>query len=149
MGIHPMDNTALYKLWQAPFHEQKLAPVLRVKDVEHALGFWERRLGFSRKVEIPEGEGLGFVILERNDVEVMIQSESSAQGDLPALAGPSAPGTTALFIEVDSLDPFLERLLPGDHVAPIRETFYGMREAILRDPAGHVVVLAAPIRAPS
>lgn len=29
MGIHPMENTILYKLWQAPFSERKLAPVLQ------------------------------------------------------------------------------------------------------------------------
>lgn len=123
----------------------KLSPVLRVKDVEAVLPFWERKLGFDRKVEIPEGDGIGFVILVKDDIEVMLQSESSAQGDVPALAGPGVAGTTALFIEVDDLAPFLERLKPEDHVAPVRETFYGMREAILRDPAGQVVVLAAKI----
>ena len=123
----------------------KLSPVLRVKDVEAVLPFWEQRLGFDRKVEIPEGDGLGFVILERDGIEIMLQSESSAQGDLPALAGPSAPGSTALFIEVDDLAPFLERIKPGDQIGPVRETFYGMRELFLKDPAGHVVALAAKI----
>lgn len=28
MGLHPMDNTTVYRLWQAPFSERKLAPVL-------------------------------------------------------------------------------------------------------------------------
>jgi SAM-dependent methyltransferase len=27
--MHPMDNTTLYRLWQAPFAERKLAPALR------------------------------------------------------------------------------------------------------------------------
>jgi uncharacterized glyoxalase superfamily protein PhnB len=124
----------------------KLSPVLRVRDMEAALGFWERRLGFSRTVEIPEGDAPGFAILAREDVEVMLQSETSAANDVPALAGPCVPGTTALFLETDQLEPFLERLRPEDHAAPIRETFYGMREAILRDPSGHLVVLAAPLR---
>jgi uncharacterized glyoxalase superfamily protein PhnB len=125
---------------------KKLSPVLRVKDVEAVLPFWEERLGFGRTVEIPDGDGIGFVICVRDGVEVMLQSEASAKGDMPALAGPAVPGTTALFIEVESLEPFLKKLKPEDQVAPLRDTFYGMREAILRDPAGHVVVLAAPIR---
>ena len=120
----------------------KITPVLRVKDVEEALPFWEEKLGFSRTVEIPDLNGIAFAILVRDDFEVMLQSESSANADVPALAGPSVAGTTALFIEVASLEPFLARLRPGDFVAPIRETFYGMREAIVRDPSGHVVVLA-------
>lgn len=121
---------------------KKLSPVLRVRSVEDVLPFWEERLGFARTVEIPDGEGIGFAILVQDDVEVMLQSERSAAGDLPALAGPATAGTTALFVEVASLEPFLARLQPADHAAPIRETFYGTREAILRDPAGHVVVLA-------
>ena len=127
----------------------KLSPVLRVKSVDDALPFWEEKLGFRRTVEIPDAQGIGFAILVHGDgdeaVEVMLQSEASAQGDVPALAGPAAPGSTALFLEVASLEPFLARLKPSDFAAPIRETFYGMREAILRDPAGQVVVLAQKI----
>lgn len=123
----------------------KLSPVLRVPSVADALAFWEGRLGFARQVEVPDaaGGGVGFAILARDGCEVMLQSETSAADDVRELAGPSVAGTTALFLEVDDLAPWLARLLPGDHAAPIRETFYGTREAILRDPAGHVVVLAA------
>jgi len=120
----------------------KLSPVLRVRSVDDVLPFWEERMGFERKVEIPDADGIGFAILERDGVEVMLQSAASANADVPALAAPASPGTTALFIEVASLEPYLAKLRPEDHAAPVRETFYGMREAILRDPAGHVVVLA-------
>lgn len=123
----------------------KVSPVLRVKDVEEVLPFWEEKLGFARTVEIPDLNGIAFAILVRDDCEVMLQSESSASADVPALAGPAVAGTTALFIEVASLEPFLGRLRPADFVAPVRETFYGTREAIVRDPAGHVVVLAQRI----
>lgn len=121
---------------------RKISPVLQVDDIEAVLPFWEERLGFSRTVEIPHGMGIGFAILVNGDHEVMLQSTASAAADVPAIARAAAPGSTALFIEVDELDPYLARLRPGDHAAPVRETFYGMREAILRDPAGHVVVLA-------
>lgn len=120
----------------------KLSPVLRVPSVDDVLPFWEGKLDFSRTVEIPDADGIAFAILVKDGVEVMLQSAGSASGDVPALAGPSVPGTTALFIEVSALDPYLARLRPSDFVAPVRETFYGTREAIVRDPAGHVVVLA-------
>ena len=125
-----------------PMKVTKISPVLRVRSIEDVLPFWEERLGFSRTVEIPDLQGIAFCIVVHGDTEVMLQTEASAKADMPALAASSTPGTTALFIEVASLEPFLARLLPGDHVAPVRETFYGTREAILRDPAGHVVVLA-------
>jgi uncharacterized glyoxalase superfamily protein PhnB len=123
----------------------KLSPVLRVRSVDEVLPFWEERLGFERTVEIPDGEGIGFAILVQDGIEVMLQSERSAAGDMPTLAAPASPGSTALFLEVASLEPFLAKLQPGDHAAPIRETFYGTREAIVRDPAGHLVVLAQKI----
>lgn len=33
MAFHPMDNTLVYRLWQAPFAEKKLAPVLAHTDL--------------------------------------------------------------------------------------------------------------------
>ena len=121
---------------------RKISPVLQVDEIESVLPFWEERLGFERVAEIPHGLGLGFVILVSGGHEVMLQSTASAAADVVAIARPASPGSTGLFIEVDDLAPYLARLLPGDHAAPVRETFYGMREAILRDPAGHVVALA-------
>jgi hypothetical protein len=115
---------------------QKLAPVLVVDAIEPCLPFWEA-LGFTRAVEAPEGDGLGFVILAKDDVTVMYQSRSSVKGDIPALAGERF--LADLYIEVDDLDA-IERALPkASRVIPRRTTDYGAEEVWLRDPAGNVV----------
>jgi uncharacterized glyoxalase superfamily protein PhnB len=131
----------------------KITAVLQFDAIEAVLPFWEERLGFRRTVEVPHGAGLGFVILVHGgadgadggdaSAELMLQSTASTAADLPAVARPAHAGSTNLYLEVDALDPFLARLLPGDVASPVRETFYGTREVILRDPAGQVVVLSA------
>lgn len=64
----------------------KLTPVLFVKESEPCLSFWVDQFGFQKTVEVPEGEKLGFVILAKENVEVMLQTYASAEKDLPSLA---------------------------------------------------------------
>jgi len=53
---------------------KKLTPNLIVESVEECLRFWVDRLGFTKTVEVPEDDHLGFVILKRGDLELMLQS---------------------------------------------------------------------------
>lgn len=120
---------------------KKLSPVLYVDAIEPSLPFWVDRLGFELTVEVPEGDRLGFVILKKNDVEIMYQTTESVRNDVPELAD-SVTGGSFLFIEVDDLDA-VESALDGiELVVPRRKTFYGADELILREPAGNVVTFA-------
>lgn len=120
---------------------KRLTPVLPVERIEPALDFWERRLGFERTTEVPEGDRLGFVILEREGVQVMYQTYASIANDVPALSKTPAGGTL-LFIEVDDLDAVETALEGVEPVTPRRTTFYGADELIVREPGGHVVTFA-------
>lgn len=64
----------------------KLSPVLFVETIEPCLGFWVDRLGFTRTMEVPYGDGLGFAAVASGAVEVMYQSRASVADDIPALA---------------------------------------------------------------
>ena len=120
---------------------QKLTPVLYVEEIEPALPFWVDRLGFEKTAEVPEGDRLGFVILQKGAVEVMYQTRASVEGDIPALA--STPmGGSLLFIQVDDLDAVAKALDGVEPVVPRRKTFYGADELIVREPAGNVVTFA-------
>ena len=121
-----------------------LTPVLIVDAIEPSLPFWVDRLGFERTVEVPEGEVLGFVILQKGDVLVMLQTRASLAADAPALL-PKGFAPTNLFVMVEDLDA-VERARDGqDPVLPRRRTFYGMDEIGFREPGGHVVVFARPV----
>jgi uncharacterized glyoxalase superfamily protein PhnB len=120
-------------------------PVLFVERIEPSLPFWTERLGFTKQTEVPDGDVLGFVILERNGVEVMMQTLDSAKADLADVAKRIKLNTVSQFIEVESLDDVLQRLAGYDLLAPVRTTFYGMQEAIVADPAGFILVFAQKI----
>lgn len=122
---------------------KKLTPVLVVDTIEPVLGFWTA-LGFKATVEVPDGDRLGFVILESGGVQVMYQTVDSVRADEKlVLEGPRPLGATALFLEVADLDAVVRRLSAGtDVVTERRTTFYGATETIVRDPAGNVVTFA-------
>ena len=120
----------------------KITPVLVVPSIEPLLPLWEA-LGFARTAEVPHGDRLGFVILARENVELMLQTIDSVRADEPrALEGGGTP-RTSLFIEVPSLDEAVAKLPAGtDIFVERRTTFYGATETFLRDAAGNVIVLA-------
>ena len=120
---------------------KKLTPVLYVEEIEPVLPFWVDRLGFAKAVEVPEGNRLGFVILEKNGVEIMYQTRQSIEADIPDLAN-SPMGGSFLFIEVESLDAIEQSLEGIPLVMPRRRTFYGADEIIVREPAGNAVTFA-------
>jgi uncharacterized glyoxalase superfamily protein PhnB len=123
---------------------RRITPVLAVETVEGSLDFWERRLGFERTVTVPHEDTMGFAIVVKDGVEVMLQSVASILADLGANTGEVNGRSSALFIEVSDLDA-VEKALDGYPVEmPRRTTFYGMHEIGVREPGGHFVVFAQP-----
>ncbi|MGE5182029.1 MAG: VOC family protein [Acidobacteriota bacterium] len=117
----------------------KITPNLVVERIEDCLPFWTK-LGFEKKIEAPEGDRLGFVILVRDHVELMLQSRASVAKDVPPLA--DAAYRSLLYVEVDDLAPIRDALAGVEQVVPERTTSYGAREIIVRDPAGNAVFFA-------
>jgi hypothetical protein len=123
----------------------KSTPVLVVDKIEPSLPFYVERLGYTKQVEVPHGDGLGFVILEKDGLEVMLQTRGSVEEDIPALKSYVQGKAVTQFVEVDSLEDVLKQLSGYDLLTPVRTAFYGMREAIVADPAGYVFVFAEKV----
>jgi uncharacterized glyoxalase superfamily protein PhnB len=121
---------------------KKLTPVLVVDQVEPCAAFWTGPLGFARAAEVPHDGELGFVILQKDAVEIMYQSRASVAADLPGLA--AGAHRTVLYIEVDDLDAVEAAVAGAEVVQPPRTTFYGMMEVGVREPGGNVVIFAQP-----
>ena len=119
---------------------KKITPVLIVETIEKNLPFWCERLGFARQVEVPHGDLLGFVILTRAAVEVMLQSRASVRDDIAALASDSY--RSALYIEVEDLAPIRSATKGLPPLFDERTTFYGAREIGVRDPEGNAILFA-------
>ena len=108
--------------------------------------FWVDKLGFTKAIEVPHGNKIGFVALQKESTEVMYQSYASVADDMPLIAE-TRKGPTFLYIEVDNLEAVLSALKDSRIVQPERTAFYGMREVGFQEPGGHYVTFAQPVAA--
>lgn len=142
-GLKPEEKKAL--------SVKKITPVLFAAEIEPCIKFWVERFGLEKTVEVPEGNKLGFAIVQKGDVELMYQSYASADADKDAPAATAQAvrkGPTFLYVEVENLDQTIAALKGVDVVMPVRTTFYGAREIGVKDPAGHFVTFAQMGAAP-
>ena len=121
---------------------KKITAVLFANEIEPCVKFWVERFGFQKTVEVPDGNKLGFAILEKEGVELMYQSYASAEKDVSFAAQAVKKGPTFLYVEVANLDDFIAAIKGIDVVMPVRTTFYGSREVGIKDPAGHFITFA-------
>jgi uncharacterized glyoxalase superfamily protein PhnB len=126
---------------------KRITPVLLVNEIEPQLHFWVDRLGFTKTIEVPDGNKLAFVAFQKGSAEVMYQTYASVEKDAPpAMSAAARKGPTYLYMEVDDFDAALSAMKDVPRVMPERIAFYGMREFAVADPAGHFVTFAQPVR---
>lgn len=127
---------------------KKITPVLFVEEVEPCIKFWVDRLGFQKTAEVPEGDKIVFVMLQKGEVELMYESYAGADKDVPALSPSVRKGPTFLYVVVERLDETIAALKGAEVVMPERTTFYGAREIGVKEPGGHLVTFAQMAAAP-
>lgn len=120
----------------------RITPVLAVPEVEPCVKFWVERMGFKVAAEVPDGNSVGFAMLERFGVELMYQSYHSIESDNAAMAALARNGSAFLYVEVSNLDDVIAAMKGVEIAVPLRTTFYGMKELGVKDPAGHVIIFA-------
>jgi hypothetical protein len=124
---------------------KKLTPVLMVDAIEPCLPLWVDRLGWTKTVEVPEGDKLGFVILAKDGAEVMYQTWVSVEKDVGHAPKRAVGTSVGLFLEVTNLDEIVKQLEGIPLVLPRRRTFYGMDEVGVAEAGGHTVVFAESV----
>ena len=122
----------------------KTTPIMSVESIEASLPFWTDNLGYKKTLEVPHQGKLGFVILVKDDTEVMLQTQSSIRDDLPQIAAYFVPGSIALYSDVDSLDSAIEALRSAEArvIVPPRTTNYGAREIWVQNRDGNILGFA-------
>jgi len=123
---------------------RKLTPVLMVEAIEPCLPLWVERLGWNQTVAVPEGDRLGFVILEKDGVEVMYQSYESVEKDLGKPVKRASAPSIGLFIEVADLEDIIRHIEGLPIAVARRKTFYGTDEIGVTEAGGHLVLFAQP-----
>jgi len=124
-------------------------PIQVVDAIEPNLDFWEKKLGFTRTGEVPPGgKQLDFVMLEKDGLEVMLQTRKSIAEDLPGGASMEdfKHNTTVMYMEVDSLDEAIRGLEGAPVVMKPTDRPYGMREIVVKDPSGYFISFAQRIK---
>ena len=126
---------------------RKVTPILVVEEIEPTLELWVNRLGFQKTVEVPEHDKLGFVILARDNLEIMYQTKLSIDREvrnagLPAAMG-KASGPSILYLEATNLNEIREKLQGFDVLLPYRKPDYGAEELWLKEPGGNLIGFAS------
>jgi hypothetical protein len=118
----------------------KITPILVVESVELNLPFWRDQLGYKVVHSVPHEKEMGFVILNLDESEVMLQSVSSLKEDLKF--SEVKAGDVLLYADVKSLDETVAASKDGKILISKRTTDYGATEAWMKTPSGTVLGFA-------
>ena len=121
---------------------KKVTTLLFANELEPCIDFWTKKLGFQKTMEVPEGNKIGFVILEKNGIEPMYQSFASVDKDNAATGAVARKGPSFLYIEVADIDAAFAATKGAEVIMPMRTTFYKSKEFGIQDPAGHYFIFA-------
>ena len=116
-------------------------PVLFVDRVEPTRDFF-KRLGFEVAFEVPEGDRVGFAMVAKDGVQVMVETRGNAN-EGPALQAATKQSRNAVvFVEVDDLDAVIAALKGSKVVVERHATFYKADEITYEEPGGNLVTFA-------
>lgn len=148
IALVPVFATSTLEKNMKPAEVKKITPILFAQEIEPCIQFWTKKIGFQKTVEVPEGNKIAFVILEKNGLELMYQSFASAEKDNVATGAAVRKGPSFLYIEVADIDAALAAIKGAEIVMPMRTTFYHAREFGIKDPVGHYLIFAQQGAAP-
>jgi uncharacterized glyoxalase superfamily protein PhnB len=126
-----------------------VTPNLVVADVQRSLAFYRDVLGFSLVTTVPEAAPFAFAWMQRDGVNVFLNSVESVRADHAELGARPIGGTNTLFvmIEADTVAAGVDAMFAaiGNRarvIMPLVDQFYGMREFGIEDPDGYVIFFA-------
>jgi len=119
----------------------RATPVLFVDRVEPTRDFFTK-LGFTVLFDVPDGGRLGFVGLEKDGAQVMVETRGNANEGQPLRELSHASRRAVVFIEVDDLEAVIAALATETTIVERHKTFYGADEISFMEPGGNIVTFA-------
>jgi hypothetical protein len=119
----------------------RATPVLFVERVEPTRDFFTK-LGFTVLFDVPEDDRLGFVGLEKDGVQVMVETRGNANEGQALREITRQSRAAAVFVEVDNLDAVIAALATEPAIVERHKTFYGADEISFMEPGGNIVTFA-------
>ena len=133
---------------------KKITANLMVDNMDETLDLFQQVLGFDLVLGVPENseqivtarggdKPLGFAIIRRDDVDLMLQSRQSLSKELPQFADRPLGASATLYIEVADVRKLYEEIKGKvTIIKDLHTTFYGMQEFYMRDGNGYVLTFA-------
>jgi predicted enzyme related to lactoylglutathione lyase len=111
---------------------QSVTPILLVSDLQRALDFYQRVMGFEPGWIAGEPPRIASVC--RDSIEIMVRKEAT-------------PTRSQIYIGVDGVDEYHQRLsAAGAKVTvPLDDRHYGIRDFTIEDPDGNFIAIGEPI----
>lgn len=126
-----------------------VTPNLVVSDIARSLAFYRDVLGFSAIATVPDAAPFVFVWMQRDGVNVFLNTAASIEDDQPQLAARTLGGTATMYMVIEAgsaaegVDALFETVKSqAPVVMPLHTQFYGMREFAIEDPDGYVIYAA-------
>ena len=120
---------------------KRATSVLFVDRVEPTRDFF-KRVGFEVIAEVPAGASLGFVILQKDGVQVMVETRGNQNEPAAIQAITRESRRAAVFVEVDDLDAVIGALAGSRVIVERHLTFYKSDELTYEEPGGNIVTFA-------
>ena len=129
-----------------------VTPNLIVADIARSMAFYQDVLGFAVVTTVPEVSPFVFAWMQRDGVNVFLNSLQGMEDDVAGLAARPIGGTATMFFSVErdatagGIDEFFTQLSGrAEIVMPLKDQFYGMREFGVQDPDGYIILFAQRI----
>jgi len=126
-----------------------VTPNLVVSNVEQSLAFYRDVLGFSLFANVPETGPFVFAWMQRDGVNVFLNSVEAVRAEHAELGARPIGGTATIYIAIQAATPedgvdALFSAIDGRArvIMPLTNQFYGMREFGVEDPDGYVLFFA-------
>src|SRR5215203_239823 len=129
-----------------PMKLSDVTPNLIVADMDRSASFYKDVLGFSIVTTVPEASPFVFAWMQRDGVNVFLNSLAGMEDDIAGLAARPIGGTATMFFTVErdatggGIDEFFTQVSGrAEVVMPLKDQFYGMREFGVQDPDGYII----------
>lgn len=121
-----------------PDHYPQVMPYLHVDGAADAIAFYEKVLGATERMRMPDPSGkIGHAELQLGDSVIMLADEFPDMG----IRGPAAYGGSGVTISVyvEDVDAVFQRAVDAGAkvVQEVQDQFYGDRTGQFEDPFGH------------
>ncbi len=123
---------------------KKLIPNLMVEDVNYTVDYYENILGCFELIATDPKEGkFDWAMMRSEEADIMFQSRESLGGVIPDFKNKEIGATLVIYIEVDNVEE-LYNLIKNkvDVIEELNTTSYGMKEFLVRDCNGYILVFA-------